>query len=78
MRYIDYDSVPNPIMGDIYYDKESACMKIWHNNTWTPIVMTEDFHDRRKELLEEFDKNPELYNDIVVEMRRKKIERLKK
>ena len=76
MRYIDYDHVDNPMMGDVYYDEKDACMKIWHNNKWIPFMMTNDNRDRKKELIEEFEKDPELFNDVFNEIRKRKIEKI--
>ena len=77
MRYIDYNSVSNPTMDDVYYDKQNGYMKIWDGAKWVPILMTaSDVCDRRKELIEEFEKDPELFNDVFNEIRKRKIKKL--
>ena len=66
-------------VGQTTYNIKSGQILVWQGDSWIPCSPTEHSSDhRKKELMEEFDKNPELYNEIVTEMRRKKIERLKK
>lgn len=78
MRYIDYDKVDFPTMGDTYFDKETENFKIWDGTRWITIFMDNNggLSDRRKELIEEFEKDPELFNDVFNEIRRRKIKKL--
>ena len=77
INFISADDIDNPTMGDAYYNKESGCVLVWHNNNWIPIMMS-DNRDRKKELLEEFESNPELFDDVFNELRKRKIQKLKK
>ena len=68
-------------IGQLRAKYDTGDVLMWNGVQWVIYNPKEDptlLERRKKELLEEFDKNPELYNEIVTEMRRKKIERLKK
>ena len=78
MRYIDYDKVDNPMLGDTYYDKKGSNFLIWDGNSWKEIMMNDNMIDRRTKLIEEFEQNPELFSDIMIELRKRKIEKLRK
>jgi hypothetical protein len=68
-------------IGQLRANYSNGDVMMWNGAQWVTYNAKEDptlLERRKKELMEEFDKNPELYNEIVTEMRRKKIERLKK
>ena len=46
-------------------------------STWTVISPEEQLKKRKKELSDEFEKNPELFSEIIVELRRRKIKKIK-
>ena len=53
----------------------SGQVLIWNKNQWTPIDQSKFNKD---EIIAEFEKNPELYNKIIVEMRNRKINKITK
>ena len=67
----------NPQSGDVVVQDGEFLM--WDGNDWVAIQM--EPHDesyRKEELLDEFEKNPELFNEIMVEMRNRKINNITK
>ena len=68
----------NPQMGDVVLDDFQGVM-VWDQvfNNWVPIKPP-NHNYRRDRLLDEFEKNPDLYNEIMVEMRNRKINNIMK
>lgn len=59
-------------MGDI----KNGQILTWKKGfEWVPV----NYNDKyiKSELIDEFEKNPELFNDIIIEMRNKKINKIK-
>ena len=46
-------------------------------STWSWITPEESMEQRKKELMDEFQKNPELFSEIIVELRKRKIKQLR-
>ena len=46
-------------------------------STWTVISPEEQLERRKKELMKEYEQNPELFSEIIVELRKQKIRQLK-
>ncbi len=66
-------------VGQLRASYSTGDVMMWNGAQWVTYNHKESsYNQRKRELMDEFDKNPELYNEIVLEMRRKKIERLKK
>lgn len=65
----------NPSNGDIHYNEEYGEVLIWDStkNEWIPIDSEAGL--TKEDILDEFERNPDLYNDIVVEMRNRKIKK---
>ena len=64
---------PNP--GDIHHDPESGDILVWDSNNWVHLATEGGI--TKEDILEEFERNPELYNEVMVEMRNRKINKLK-
>jgi len=68
-------SSTTPMVGEIAHDTESGQVLIWDSHTWVPIAHEGGL--TKEDILEEFEKNPELYNEVMVEMRNRKINKFK-
>ena len=66
----------NPNPGEVVVQDGSFLM--WDGNDWVNVQMGGyDDSYRKDELIDEFEKNPELFNEIMVEMRNRKINNIK-
>lgn len=65
-----------PHVGDVVLEGGEFLM--WDGYSWIPIQMEphDDSH-RLEELIDEFEKNPDLFNQVMVEMRKRKINNIK-
>ena len=46
-------------------------------STWSWVSPEQAMEQRKKELMDEFQKNPELFSEIIVELRKRKIKQLR-
>ena len=71
------DSKPiNPTTGDVTIEGGEFLM--WDGNGWVAVQMEAHNEEYRlEELIDEFEKNPELFNQVMVEMRNRKINKIK-
>jgi len=63
-----------PIQGDEAYDTDNGKVLVYDKGNWVPMYPNTLEKER---ILEEFEKNPELYNEVMVEMRNRKINKFK-
>ena len=76
--FVDKDkSDYNPVVGDVYVDHcTTGQLMIWDGTCWvacdpTPII-------RRHQIMKDLEEDPELMNDVIVELRKRKIEKFRK
>ena len=74
--YGDVTIPTNPITGDVVLKDGEFLM--WEGNGWVAVQMEPGNGYRKEELLDEFEKNPELFNEIMVEIRNLKINNITK
>ena len=66
-----------PIVGDVYIEHSTTGqLMVWNGTQWVacdpvPII-------RRHQIMKDLEEDPELMNDVIVELRKRKIEKLKK
>ena len=46
-------------------------------STWTSFTPEQALEERKKQLSDEFERNPELFSEIIVELRKRKIKKIK-
>lgn len=63
--------------GSLKHDEATGQILVWDGkiNSWIPIA--EEGGLTKEDILDEFEKNPDLYNEVMVEMRNRKINKLK-
>ena len=61
----------NPIYGEVYRTEMEDHL-MWDGNDWV-LVSLEPSKYCKEELIAEFEKNPVLYNEVMLEMRNSKI-----
>lgn len=57
---------------DVCVNATDGQVLVLDNNQWIPVDK-EDNKYTKKELIDEFEKNPDLFNEIMVEIRNRKI-----
>ena len=66
----------NPQSGEVVI--ENGAFLMWDGNNWVEVQMySGDDSHRVEELVNEFEENPDLYNQVMVEMRNRKINKIK-
>jgi hypothetical protein len=81
MRYIDYDTVTNPQSGDVYYNMPQDKYLVWDGQaqSWVEMAYEKETYSQKKtKILRYFEEDSNLYNDVMLEMRKRKLEKLKK
>ena len=68
----------NPQNGDVVISDGEYLMWDSNSNGWVPVQMEPNDEYRKEELIDEFENNPDLFNEIIVEMRNRKINQIKK
>ena len=58
------------------YNNTSIWSSTAHSFDWTPETPEQITTRRKKELSDEFEKNPELFSEIIVELRKRKIQKI--
>jgi hypothetical protein len=68
----------DPSNGDIHYNVEYGEILIWDaiKNQWIPVASEGGL--TKEDILDEFERNPDLYNEVMIEMRNRKIKNIKK
>jgi hypothetical protein len=66
-----------PKMGDIHHNPQSGEIMVWSGDDMGWVSIAEEGGLTKEDILEEFERNPELYNEVMVEMRNRKINKLK-
>ena len=68
--------LPNMPIGEIII--KNGVYLMWDGQDWVEVQLEphDDSH-RLEELVDEFEKNPDLFNQVMVEMRNRKINKIK-
>jgi len=66
-----------PRVGELHHNSQSGEILVWSGDDmgWVPIA--EEGGLTKEDILEEFERNPELYNEVMVEMRNRKINKIR-
>lgn len=82
-----------PAVGDVHFNTDTSNMEIWDGNNWVIFSVDLGYHDvdrfyeetedekldrRVLELMVEFDEQPELLSKLTLELRKRKLEKLKR
>lgn len=70
------DDNPGNYTGEIVCNTKSGSVLIWDKDKWvecdpTPII-------RRHQIMKDLEEDPELMNDVIIELRKRKLEKFKK
>jgi len=75
IEYLGLHKPDNPKVGDIRHDPKEGEVLVWNGDEWISLAFEGGL--TKEDILEEFEKNPELYNEVMVEMRNRKINKFK-
>ena len=72
----DNNDYPGTYIGEMIHNITDGDILIWDGNGWVvcdpaPII-------KRHQIMKDLEENPELYNEVIVELRKRKIEKLRK
>jgi len=65
----------NPMIGDLRHEPSTGDILVWGDGGWIPIA--NEVNLSKDDIIDAFENNPELYNEVMLEMRNKKIKKIK-